>query len=198
MTRRTSRSAITRRIMISAAEHDRGFVLLLWPGPADPSDHLACGFPALDEAGQYERADAPPGGTVWDAARALAADSIFLPDCRQEAVLRSTSGPGASGFLLGWDADMIISGVLAVARDPGRITWDDPVAWPGTEITGQPCWRAEGIAGAVSITVAVGADGEIIDARLAERAGAVRNLWSLPAVAGQPGKDTRQLEGARS
>jgi hypothetical protein len=184
--------------MISAAAHDRGFVLLPWSGTAGPSDHPAYGFPALDEAGQYERADAPPGGTAWDAVCALAADSIFLPDCRREAVLRSTSGPGGSGFPPGWDAGMITSAVLAVARDPDLITWDDPLAWPGTEITGQPCWRAEGIAWAVIITVAVGADGEIIGARPAEQPGAVRHLWPLPAAMGQPGKDTRQLEGTRA
>ena len=94
---------------------------------------------------------------------------------------------------------MITGAVLAVARDPDRITWDDPAAWPGTEITGQPCWRAEGTAGAVTITVAVSADGEIIGARLAERPGAATcGLYPAPAATGHPRNDTRQRDGIRA
>jgi len=160
---------------------------------ADRGDDLANCFPAMDEAGQYERADAGRG-TAWDMACALAPDAIFLPDCRRDAVLRGTSRLGTSAFPPGWDADMTIAAVLAVARDPDRITWDDPAGWPGTDITRQPCWRAEGTAGAVTITLALSADGEILGARPAERPGTAGSLRPPSAATGH---DTPQREGTR-
>jgi len=175
MTRRKSRLvAGQRRTSASVAVPAGDSVFVPRLGAAEPSDDPAYCFPAIDEAGQYERADVRRGGTAWDAARALAPGAIVLPDCSRDAILRGTSRPGISGFPPGWDAVMITGAVLAVARDPDRITWDDPAAWPGTEITGQPCWRAEGTAGALAITVALSADGEIIGARPAERPGTAR------------------------
>jgi hypothetical protein len=199
MTRRKSRLVTgQRRVADSVAARAGDPVFVLRLGAADRGDDPAYCFPAMDEAGQYERADARRGGTAWDAARALAPGAIFLPDCWRDAILRGTSRPGSSGFPPGWDADMITGAVLAVARDPDRITWDDPAVWPGTEITGQPCWRAEGTAGAVTITVALSADGEIIGARPAERPGATCSLWPPPPATDLPGKNTRQREGTQA
>jgi hypothetical protein len=186
------------RVAAPVAVHDGDRVFVPRLGVADCGDDPAYCFPAMDETGQYERADARRGGTAWDMARALAPGAVFLPDCRRGAIVRGTSRPGTSEFPRGWDADMITSAVLAVARDPDRITWDDPAAWPGTEITGRPCWRAEGTAGAVAITVALSADGEIIGARSAQRPDDTCGLWPPPAATGQPGKDTRQRERARA
>jgi hypothetical protein len=187
-----------RRVAAPAAVHAGDLVLVPRLGAADRGDDPAYCFPAMDEAGQYERADARRGGTAWDMARVLAPGAIFLPDRGRDAIVRGTSQPGTSGFPPGWGADMITGAVLAVARDPDRITWDDPAAWPGTEITGQPCWRAEGTAGAVTITVTLSADGEILGAWPAQRAGAACSRWTPPAATGQPGKDTRQREGTRA
>jgi hypothetical protein len=199
MTRRKSRLVPgQRRTAASATARTGDSVLVPRLGVAERSDDPAYCFPAIDEAGQYERADARRGGTAWDAARALAPGAIVLPDYWRDAILHGTSRPGISEFPPGWDADMITGAVLAVARDPDRITWDDPAAWPGTEITGQPCWRAEGTAGALAITVALSAEGEIIGARLAERPGATCSPWPPPPDTGQPCKDTRQREGTRA
>jgi len=186
------------RAAAPATVHAADLAFAPQPGAVDHGDDAAYCFPALDEAGQYERAGAWRGRTAWDAARAFAPAAIFLPDHWRDAILRAVGRPEASGFPPGWDADMITSAVLAVARDPDRITWDDPAAWPGTEMTGQPCWRAEGAAGAVTITVALSTDGEIIGARPGERPGAAGNLRSPPAVTGRPGDETRQREGARA
>lgn len=149
-------------------------------------------FPALDEAGQYERADDRNGGTAWDTARALAPGAVFLPGRRRDAIVSGASRPGTSGFPPGWDADMMTGAVLAVARDPDRITWGDPAGWPGTEFAGQPCWRAEGTAGDITVTVALSADGEILGAWHARPPGAARRLWPPPAATEQPGKDAWQ------
>jgi hypothetical protein len=157
------------------------------PGP----EPVNC-FPALDEAGQYERADDRSGGTAWDTARALAPGDIFLPGRRRDAIVSGASRPGASGFPPGWDTDTITGTVLAVARDPDRITWNDPAGWPGTAFPGQPCWRAEGTTNDITVTVALSADGEILGARHARRPGAVRSLGRPPAATEQPGKDARQ------
>jgi hypothetical protein len=86
---------------------------------------------------------------------------------------------------------MITSAVLAVARDPDRITWDDPAGWPGTEFSGQPCWRAEGTAGDITVTVALSADGEILGARHARRPGAACGHETA-------GKGARHREGTRT
>jgi hypothetical protein len=152
---------------------------------AHPPDVPAYCFPAMDEAGQYERADAPPGGTTWDLARALAPAAIVLPGCQRDVILRgqrplhgghphSGGRADAGGFPPGWGKAKVIGAVLAVARDPDRITWDDPAAWPGADIIGSPGWRAEGTVDAVTITVALRAGGEIIGARPAEEPGAGR------------------------
>lgn len=138
---------------------------------AGPGPETASCFPALDEAGQYERAGNRNAGTAWDTACALAPGAIFLPGRRRDAIVRGACRPGSSGFPRDWDADMIAGAVLAVARDPDRITWDDPAGWPGTEFPGQPCWRAEGTAGSITVTVALSADGEILGARTARRPG---------------------------
>jgi len=159
---------------------------------ADCDDPGYC-FPALDEAGQYERPDARPGLTAWDIARALEPGAIFLPDGRAEAIVRGTSRATAAGaFPPDWDLGMITGAVLATARDPDLLTWDDPVAWPGTELTGQPCWRAEGTAGALAITVALSADGEILSARSTGQPGATRGLQAHNAAAAPPGTGTRR------
>jgi len=181
-----------RRAAASAFARAGGRAFVPRTGAADCGGDPAYCFPVLDEAGQYERAHARPGGTAWDMARALASCVIFLPDGRREMIVCRTGPAGTSEFPPDWDADTITGAVLAVARDPDRITWDDPAAWPGTEITGQPCWRAEGTAGAVAITVALSADGEILGARSAQRPGAVRSPWAPPAATGQPGTGTRQ------
>lgn len=144
----------------------------------DHGDDLAYCFPVLDEAGQYERADAPSGGTAWDATRALAPAAIVWPD----AILRVVDRPVTGEFPLGWDRNMAARAVATVARDPDRITWDDPCAWPGAEHAGRPCWRVEGSVGAVTITVAVSADGEITGARVAERSG---RPWTLARQRGR-------------
>jgi hypothetical protein len=151
----------------------------------------------MDEAGQYERAQARRGGTAWDAARTLVPGTVFLPGSRRDAIVRGAGRPGTGGFPAGWDADMITGTVLAAARDPDLITWDDPAAWPGTDITGQPCWRAEGAAGGVTIIGALTADGEILGARTAGRPRAACGLGPPPA-ARQPGRESRQREGTRA
>jgi hypothetical protein len=132
----------------------------------------------LDEAGQYERADAPPGGTVWDLVRSMAPAAIVMPDRVRETIIGGHAAgqygggpPGSSGFPPGWDAEMLVSAVLAVARDPDRITWDAPAASICADISGPPGWRAEGSTGALAITVALREDGEITGAWLAGQPG---------------------------
>jgi hypothetical protein len=155
-----------------------------------PAGTAAYCFAAMDEAGDYERADAPTGGTVWDVARALAPAAVVLPGCRQAAILGTASRAGASGFPADWDQDIIIDAVLAVARDPDRITWD-PAAWPGDDITRRPGWRAEGTVAAVTITVALREDGEITGAWPDEGPGADRSL----GAAGLPPKTPGSTKG---
>ena len=150
-----------------------------------PAGTAAYCFAAMDEAGDYERADAPAGGTVWDVARALAPAAIVLPGCRRAAILDTASRAGASGFPGDWDQDMITGAVLAVARDPDRITWD-PAAWPGDGITRRPGWRAEGTVAAVTITVALREDGEITGAWPDEGPGADCNLGAASPATSQP------------
>jgi hypothetical protein len=156
---------------------------------------------ALEEAGQYERADAPPGGTAWDLTRSLTPAAIVVPDCARDAIAgshtwqrlaggggRHAAGrPDSSGFPPGWDADTVIAAVLAVARDPDRITWDDPAARAGEALSGPPAWRAEGSTGAVTIIVALRANGEITSA------------WaSAHPDPGSPPGQTRPRAGRRS
>jgi hypothetical protein len=170
---------------------DRAFVPQR--GAADRGDDRGYCFPALDEAGQYERPDARPGVTAWDIARALEPGAIFLPDGRGEAIVRGTSRAGTAGeFPPDWEPGMITGTILATARDPDLLTWDDPVSWPGTGLTGQPCWRAEGTAGALAITVALSADGEILAARSAGRPGAIRGPRARTAHPARPGTGTRR------
>lgn len=141
-------------------------------------DVLPHGFPALDEAGQYDRADAPPGRTAWDLTSSPGPAAITMPDRARDSILDRHTGrhdPGAAdphsaarhgtgGFPPGWDADTIIAAVLAAARDPDRITRDDPAGWVQAGLRGTPAWRAEASTGPVAITVALDADGQIIDA----------------------------------
>ena len=50
-------------------------------------DVLVHGLPALDEAGQYDRADAPPGRTVWDLTSSLTLAAIIMPDRARDTIL---------------------------------------------------------------------------------------------------------------